>query len=162
MVSKQRESNVTVHKLDPQGNEIWRYDGVLLDSTETRAIVEAWYDRPDEDLHGMLLRQGDRYLETHYSDRWYNVFEIYDVASKQLKGWYCNITRPAIFEDGHIRAVDLALDLLVFPDGRWLVLDEKEFEAMELPAQDRRHAREALEGLIDMAQARAGPFRRHT
>ena len=33
-------------------------------------------------------------------------------------------------EASQIRYVDLALDLLVFPDGRQLVLDEDEFEAL--------------------------------
>ena len=157
--SKQAAGKVTIHKLDPKGKELWQYEGVLLDTTETSVTLEAWYDRPDQDFHGMPLRQGDRYVETHYSDRWYNVFEIFDVTTKELKGWYCNITRPAIIKDGHVSAVDLALDLLVFPDRRWLVLDENEFEAMELSAQDRQLALEALEGLISTVRTNSGPFR---
>ena len=152
-------NKVTVHKLDPAGNELWQYEGVLLEVSETSVTLEAWYDRADQDFHGMPLRQGDRYVETHYSDRWYNVFELYDVVTEELKGWYCNITRPAVLRNASVSAVDLALDLLVFPDGRWLALDQEEFEAMDLSDEDRQRALDALEELKGMLRAREGPFR---
>ena len=57
-----------------------------------------------------------------------------------IKGWYCNITRPARFGPGRVTAEDLALDVFVYPDGRTLVLDEEEFADMKLPASGRREA----------------------
>jgi hypothetical protein len=41
----------------------------------------------------------------------------------------------------------LALDLLVFPDGRQLVLDEGEFNALTLPTEIRENACNALKTL---------------
>jgi predicted RNA-binding protein associated with RNAse of E/G family len=46
-----------------------------------------------------------------------------------------------------ISYVDLALDLLVFPDGRQLVLDEDEFAALDLNASTITSAHAALEEL---------------
>ena len=40
--------------------------------------------------------------------------------------------------------VDLALDLLVFPDGSQLVLDEDEFAALNLSPSEQAAARQAL------------------
>ena len=61
-----------------------------------------------------------------------------------LKAWYCNVTYPTIFEDGVIIYIDLALDLLVYADGRHLVLDEDEFLELNLGEEDEKKAREAL------------------
>lgn len=151
---------VTVVKLDHRGREKWRYQGVLLDHSGSSIMLEAIYDQRDDDLHGIPLRRGDRFVETHYSDRWYNVFEVYDVESGLLKGWYCNITRPAWIDGDQVVAEDLTLDLIVRPDGSSIVLDELEFEAQELSSQDRASARSALSELQELAAGMEGPFRK--
>ena len=47
------------------------------------------------------LRRGDRFIETYYTDRWYNIFEIHAREDDRLKGWYCNIAKPAVMEAGN-------------------------------------------------------------
>jgi hypothetical protein len=153
-----QDHRITVHKLDSAGAEVWTYSGRLLRRGEHRLTLEALFDHPDEEYHGLPLRTGDRFVETHYADRWYNVFAIHDVESGELKGWYCNITRPARLGAHDIWSTDLALDLVVLPDGRWSVLDEEEFAALEIPALDRSAALEALRGLQAQAEALTGEF----
>jgi predicted RNA-binding protein associated with RNAse of E/G family len=97
----------------------------------------------------MLFRKNDRFVEMYYSDRWYNIFEIHDREDDHLKGWYCNIGYPAEIEKQHVSYRDLALDLLVFPDGRQLVLDEDEFESLGLEPEVSQQAWHALEELQD-------------
>jgi len=149
---------IVVHKLDEKGNEVWRYSGQLLERSETHIIIEARYDRDDQDFHELLLRRGDRFVESFYSDRWYNVFAIYDVDSDLLKGWYCNITRPASIQAGHVYYEDLALDLLVLPDGKWQVLDEEQFAAQDLSLEERQHALNAISELQTLVVRKRGPF----
>ena len=94
------------------------------------------------------FRQGDRFIETYYTDRWYNIFEVHDREDDRLKGWYCNIAKPAVMEAGErISYVDLALDLWVAPDGTQTVLDEDEFAALALDAETRSKALRGLEEL---------------
>ncbi len=151
---------ITVHKLDARGAETWRYAGRLLEQTDSAVRLEAVFDRPDADLAGLQLRRGDRFVETFYTDRWYNVFAVHDADDDRLKGWYCNVTRPArLSPDGrHLYAEDLAIDLIVFPDGRWQVLDEEEYAALDIPLEERRHALRALAELQAMAMGQRGPF----
>jgi len=153
------KKSITVHKLNEQGIEVWQYKGAVVERTENSLTLRAHFDRDDVQLFGLNLERGDLFVETFYKDRWYNIFAIYDREGKQHKGWYCNITRPAIIEDGHIYAEDLALDLLVFPDGRLEVLDEDEFDALELLEDDRRAALQALDELRCLANLHEGPFR---
>lgn len=135
---------VQVVKLDPQQREVWRYPGTLLRHSGSSVLLEAHFNRDDMLFHGMSLGRGDRFVELYYSDRWYNIDELHDRADDHLKGWYCNVTCPAEFVDGQVRYVDLALDLLVFPDGRQVVVDEDEFLALDLDESTRAQARAAL------------------
>lgn len=153
------DQRATVVKLDHRGQEKWRYHGQVLDREPSSIRIEALFNTPDKLLPGLSLRTGDRFVETHYGDRWYNIFTVYDGTSGELKGWYCNITRPAQIDGNRISAEDLALDLIVRPDGTTVVLDEEEFEAQELSAADRESALAALTELKELAQQLEGPFR---
>jgi protein associated with RNAse G/E len=75
---------------------------------------------------------------------WYNIYEIHAREDGSVRGYYCNISRPAQIGAETISYVDLALDLLVYPDGRQLVLDEDEFAALPLSAAEREQAIRAL------------------
>lgn len=153
------DQRATVVKLDHCGKEKWRYQGLVLAREPSSITIEAIYDQADEDFHGLPLRKGDRFVERHYADRWYNIFAVYDGTSSELKGWYCNITRPARIESDRVSAEDLALDLIVRPDGSWIVLDELEFEDQQLSAAERENALAALAELKELAQQLEGPFR---
>ncbi len=154
----EKGENVVVHKLDAEGREVLRYQGVVLGRTAASLTLEARFEHDDLQLRELHLRRGDRFVETFYSDRWYNVFAIYDAQDGRLKGWYCNVTRPARFEAGHVYAEDLALDMIVYPDGRWQVLDEEEFAALPLRLEERREALQAVTALQTMVVRRQGPF----
>ena len=129
------------------GQETWRYKGRVIKQTQSLIVLEAFFDREKTLVEDLILLRGDRFLEFYYNDRWYNIFEIYDQNENHLKGWYCNISHPAIFSTRSITYQDLALDLLVYPNGQQTVLDEDEFEALPLSLSDRNKARESLKEL---------------
>ena len=89
---------------------------------------------------------GDRFVEYFYNDRWYNIFAVHEGDSHELKGWYCNVCRPAILGE-----VDHSLRgpgpgyMGGSPDGRPLVLDEDEFAALAITAEERATGLKALE-----------------
>lgn len=141
---KKNPEPITVSKLNPAGEETWRYTGLLVSHQGSTVVLEALFNRPDTPFHEILLKEGDRFLETFYTDRWYNIFEIHDRDNDTIKGWYCNIGHPAVLNDGVLSYIDLALDLLVYPDGRQLVLDEDEFEILPLDTAQRSQSLAAL------------------
>jgi uncharacterized protein len=139
---------ITVIKRNPDGQEVMRYRGEVLQREPDSISLEAIFQHADVQVAGIVLRQGDRFIETYYTGRWYNIFEVHDREDGRLKGWYCNIGRPAVMEGGNaISYVDLALDLWVAADGTQTVLDEDEFAALGLDAETRCKARAALEEL---------------
>jgi len=142
-------TEVTVCKLDLDGKVTWQYKGQIIRREPNAVVLEAYFNRPDTPFMEITLKQGDRFVETFYGDRWYNIFEIYDRDDGQLKGYFCNIGKPAIITDGQVSYVDLALDLWVTPDGQQQLLDEDEFDVLELDENTRLQARAGLAGLQD-------------
>jgi protein associated with RNAse G/E len=110
----------------------WQYDSEVLRRDETSITVEAFFNRDDMPFQEIVLKRNDRFVETFYTDKWFNIFEIYDRDDGRLKGWYCNITKPAVIEDGSVAYVDLALDLWVSTNGTQTILDEDELEELKL------------------------------
>jgi predicted RNA-binding protein associated with RNAse of E/G family len=150
-------AQITVRKLDHTGREVVSYPAdILVRSSDTIVLRTAW-DREPVDLNFAVLEPDDRWTETFYSDRWYNIFEI-RASDGRLKGWYCNVTRPAKITHDEVLAEDLALDLWVEPDGTVHVIDEDEFEELELSPTAREAAREALGQLMAMVARGAAPF----
>lgn len=148
-------NEITVIKQNHLGEEVYRWKGKLLERSDTVVQVEAAFrlsgqGRPSQEptfLGDVSLHTGDSFIETYYSDRWYNYYEIHDQASDLVKCWYCNVTYPANFGNDIILFRDLALDLLVYPDGRQVVLDEDEFTALNISTEDKMRALAALEEL---------------
>jgi protein associated with RNAse G/E len=141
--------NIKVLKKDLAGEVTWEYAGVVLRRDENAVILEALFNRDDIPFMGIVLKRNDRFVETFYMDKWFNIFEIYDRDDGHFKGYYCNVAKPAVIEDGGISFVDLALDLWVSVDGTQTVLDEDEFEELKLDADTRAKALDALQELKD-------------
>ncbi len=140
---------ITVIKRNIHGKEEWRYPGTLVRREGSALHIEAPFNGKDVEFMGVTIRNGDPFHEIYYTDRWYNIFRIHDQEDQLLKGWYCNVGKPAVEEGaGVISYVDLALDLWVSPDGNCTVLDEDEFEALDLDPQTRERARQALDELL--------------
>ena len=141
--------NIKVQKKNPADEVVYEYEGDELYRDATGIVLEAFFTREDMPFMDVVLKKGDRFVEYYYSDRWYNIFVIYDRDDGQLKGWYCNIGKPAVIQQGTVSYVDLALDLWVSTTGEQTVLDENEFEALELDEVSRASA---LQGLSDLKQ----------
>ncbi|MGZ9234428.1 MAG: DUF402 domain-containing protein [Anaerolineales bacterium] len=140
---------IKVQKKNLAGEVIYEYEGILLDHDEHSIKLEALFDRADMPFMDIVFKEGDRFVEYYYPDRWYNIFAIHDREDGKVKGWYCNIGKPAVFEDSVVSYVDLALDLWVSADGKHTVLDEDEFEKLDLDEELRNNA---LKGLHELKQ----------
>ena len=140
-------TELPVIKRNLAGEETWRYTGKVLTVQPNAITLEAYFNRADLPFHGLILGQGDRFVETFYTDRCYKICEMHAREDNHIKGWYCNVCEPAKLEADSLSYIDLALDLLVYPDGAQLVLDEDEFAALSLAASQRDQALAALEAL---------------
>ena len=140
---------IKVQKKNPSGEVVYEYEGDLLHRDENSVTLEALFTRDDMPFMDVVFKKDDRFVEYYYSNHWYNIFEIHDRDDDSLKGWYCNIGLPAVIEDGVVSYVDLALDLWVSTSGKQTVLDEDEFETLEI---SKDLCSGALNGLEELKQ----------
>ena len=137
-----------------------RYTAELLFDEGNRLAVRApWAGAGVRDFGFVRFERGDVFTEYYWRDRWYAVKEVRDSAG-QLKGWYCDITRPATLSGAELVVEDLDLDLWVSAGGTDIRrLDEDEFEESGLAGSDPTAAAAAVEALDELERlARAGGF----
>ncbi|MFI5632747.1 DUF402 domain-containing protein [Streptomyces sp. NPDC051664] len=134
-----------------------RYPADVVRDDGTRVTVTAPWAAPGvRDFGFVRFEPGDVFTEHYWRDRWFAVKEV-RTGGGTLKGWYCDITRPAVLRDGELLVEDLDLDLWVSADGSSVLrLDEDEFEESGLAARDPAAAdaaRQALDELERLALA---------
>ncbi|WP_055492642.1 DUF402 domain-containing protein [Streptomyces sp. TP-A0356] len=137
-----------------------RYSATLLRDDGTRVSVRApWAGDGVRDFGFVRFAPGDVFTEHYWRDRWYAVKEVRD-GRGVLKGWYCDITRPATLSGGELVVEDLDLDLWRSADGTTVLrLDEDEFAASGLATTDPEAAAAALRALDTLELlAREGDF----
>ncbi|MFD8692349.1 DUF402 domain-containing protein [Streptomyces sp. NPDC059651] len=156
MSERSAEPSLTITLMKAGRTKI-AYPAALVHDDGDRVTVRAPWAAPGvRDFGFVRFEPGDVFTEHYWRDRWFAVKEVRTGAGA-LKGWYCDITRPAEVRDGALLVEDLDLDLWVSADGATVLrLDEDEFEESGLTERDPAAAREALralDGLERLARA---------
>ena len=98
-----------------------------------------------------------------YKNRWFNI-----IAQLKRNGlfYYCNIASPYVIDNGVIKYIDYDLDLRVFPDGAFKVLDRNEYnyhrKLMKYPKEINEIIKYELTSLIEMKRNGVNPFNKET
>jgi uncharacterized protein len=148
----------TVIKRDHNGQEALRYTGEVVHLDGESVCVRAIFAFSTRDLGYVTLKTGDTFIEWFYTNRWYNVFLIYDVDDGHFKGCYCNLTRPAEIQPDVVEADDLALDVWVAPDGTTTLLDEDEYVALTLDDFTKAQVQLAVRDIQERVRKQEEPF----
>ncbi|MFJ3928113.1 DUF402 domain-containing protein [Streptomyces sp. NPDC090022] len=136
------------------------YPAERLGDDGARVTVRApWAADGVRDFGFVRFEPGDVFVEHFWRDRWFAVKEVRTGAGV-LKGWYCDITRPADVREDGILVEDLDLDLWVSADlADVRRLDEDEFAASGLAGRDPEAARAAVAALDELEDlVRSGGF----
>lgn len=135
-----------------------RYPAAPVADDGIRITVRAPWAAPGvRDFGFVRFEPGDVFTEHYWRDAWFAVKEVRS-GSGELKGWYCDVTRPAVLRDGELVVEDLDLDLWVSADrSEILRLDEDEFAASGLAVRDPEAAKAAMAALDELERlARSG------
>ncbi|MEU9219176.1 DUF402 domain-containing protein [Streptomyces sp. NPDC048376] len=134
-----------------------RYAATLLHDDGTRLAVRApWAGDGVRDFGFVRFEAGDVFTEYYWRDRWYSVKEVRTSAGV-LKGWYCDVTRPAVLTGTELVVEDLDLDLWRSADGTDVRrLDEDEFAGSGLADRDPGAAAAAVAALDELERLARG------
>ena len=133
------------------GHERRRWAAQVVKQVGPLIVLDAVFDEEiNHDLLGTIAL-GTVSKEYYWLDRWYNVFRFNE-------RFYCNVTQPPSFDGTTLTYVDLDIDVLVESDFSYRILDLEDFESYPYPADLKEKARQALEELISLVEARSFPF----
>ncbi len=76
-----------------------------------------------------------------YTDLWFNIIGM---LKKDGIYFYCNLSSPYLYDGEAVKYIDYDLDIKVFPDGSYVLLDEKEY----LTHQDQMCYSEEIHDII--------------
>jgi hypothetical protein len=135
---------------------------VLLDDGNHIVVRAKWAEVAARDVGYVRFERDDVWTEHYWRDRWYAIKEVRG-ADRRLKGWYCDVARPAVVTGGRLLSEDLFLDLWVSGDGVTVLrLDEDEFTASGLAAHDADAADAAWRALDELESLAVHGFARLT
>ncbi|MFD3837853.1 DUF402 domain-containing protein [Streptomyces sp. NPDC058642] len=128
-----------------------RYPAELVGDDGNHVTVRAaWAGDGVRDFGFVRFEPGDVFTEHYWRDRWYAVKEV-RAGDGTLKGWYCDVTRPAVRSGAELVVEDLDLDLWRSADGRDVLrLDEDEFAESGLAERDPEAAGAAMTALDEL------------
>jgi hypothetical protein len=108
-----------------------------------------------------FIRRGTVSYEYYWRDRWYNVFRFHEPEG-YLRNYYCNINMPPVFENGVLDYVDLDLDVLVWKDFSYRILDREDFEENAekygYSEELRNKVEDSLKEITELINTRSFPF----
>lgn len=145
--TEKMNEQIKIIKKNEAGKAVFQYDGQMIRQSHKGALVSAIFGIYKVTEEEVDFLAGDVFHEYYFYDKWFNIYEIHAGDSPLIKAWYCNLCRPAEILPDRISYEDLALDLLIYPDGKQSILDREEFRVLHINAHERRMA---LEGLSEL------------
>ena len=136
--------------------------GTVLEETEEHLVVVTYKTMVTES-NGRIWQTREPAVCFFYPDRWYNIISM---IRKSGVTFYCNIASPSLYDGEAIKNIDYDLDLKVYPNGSYDVLDEHEFVEnalmMNYPDDVKAIVQKSLDHLIEIVQKGESPFDRDT
>lgn len=145
------------YKHNGQLHRTWQ-ETIILKATSTRVIGAN--DRTqvmESDGRDWITREPS--ICFFYSKYWFNVISM---LREDGIHYYCNISSPFVYESGAVKYIDYDLDIKVFPDMTYTLLDEDEYalhrQQMNYPQVLDRILWNNVDHLTQMIHQRKGPF----
>ena len=139
---------VNSRKFDGTVRRSWKCE--FVSRNDDRIDLVGAFEHQVEHRDLGVIEAGTVSYERFFFNRWFNYF-TFEQPAGTLRNYYINICMPPEIGDDVIDYIDLDLDLIVWPDGRWKTLDLQEFEDSKLElAYPESVINKALETLRQM------------
>lgn len=95
----------------------------------------------------------------YYEDHWFNIISM---VRKSGIYYYINLASPSLYDGEAIKNIDYDLDVKIFPDETYMILDENEYqyhaEKMNYPDNIKKIIDDELKTLLKMIEKKKEPF----
>lgn len=148
-----------IHSYKHDGNIHRSWDEALLIEETDEYIVFGNEKTKVIESDGRSWKTKEPAVLFFYKNSWYNII---GQCKKDGIYYYCNIASPFIIESNTIKYIDYDLDLRVFPDGSFKVLDRGEYNyhksKMKYSEEIDSIVKDELTNLIEKVRKKEFPF----
>ncbi|MCW1928443.1 MULTISPECIES: nucleoside tri-diphosphate phosphatase [Bhargavaea] len=159
MANPKEGETIQIHsyKHDGKIHRVWQETTVLKG---TRNVVIGANERTlviESDGRTWLTREPS--IVYFHAQHWFNI-----ICMLRDDGvyYYCNMSSPFVFDNNTVKYIDYDLDVKVFPDMSYNILDEDEYEdhkaKMKYPDVIDKILKRNVDKLIGWIKQRRGPF----
>lgn len=152
-------NNYFIHSYKHDGNihKVWE-EAVLLEDNKDYLIFGNNKTKVTK-ADGRVWRTKEPSIIFFYKKHWFSVIAQIKDYGIQYK---CDIASPYVIDGNAIKYIDYDLDLKVFPNGSFKVLDRKEYqyhrEKMSYPDELDIILKKELSKLIEIVRKKTNPF----
>ncbi|SET70854.1 hypothetical protein SAMN05216389_12212 [Oceanobacillus limi] len=159
MAAPKSGSKIQIHSYKHNGSlhRVWE-NSIVLKGTET--VVIGANDKTEvRESDGRTWTTREPAICYFHSKHWFNI-----IGMLRNDGiyYYCNISSPFVYDEEALKYIDYDLDLKVYPDMTFDILDEDEYELhkkqMNYPVVLDRILYNNIEYLQRWVMQRKGPF----
>jgi len=154
------DSSVPVHSYKHSGKIHRVWEKVHVMEVTGNMIITASNKTLVIESDGRIWKTSEPAISYFFDDLWFNVIAILRADGVHF---YCNMSSPFLYDEGALKYIDYDLDLKVFPNYRYKILDEYEFNKhrleMDYPDDVQKIIRSQLDVLIGMVNKKEGPFK---
>ena len=148
----------------------YKHDGSLHRTWAKALIIDVLEDTTVavNDHTWVVESDGRRWLTKEpaicffFEHRWFNVISM---IRKNGIYFYCNLASPSLYDHEAIKNIDYDLDVKVYPDGTYVILDENEYaehaKMMHYPQDIMNIVEKEMHELIEIIKAKKDPFNDH-
>ena len=150
---------INSRKFDGKIHRSWQ--AKLIEQKNSLLTFIGVFEKEINHAHLGVIGRGTVSYEFYWLNRCYNVFRFHEPSGK-FRNFYCNINLPPKFENNVLDYIDLDLDLLVWQDFSFQILDSEEFKKnvikFSYPNSIRQKVEKNLTELIHLIENRKFPF----
>jgi len=159
LISSENLIQINARKFDNKIHRSWKCK--FIEQRDSLLIFAGEFDREITHNDLGIIRRGTVSYEYYWLDRFYNIFRFHEPEGS-LRNFYCNVNVPPTFENGVLDYIDLDIDVLVWKDFSFQVLDMEDFEYNSIKFKYSKkvieNAKKSLAELLQMIKKRQFPF----
>lgn len=145
------------YKYDGQLHRVWKKTTVLKSSS--KFIIGANHQTEVIEASGKLWKTNEPAICYFHADYWFNIIGM--LRNKEIY-YYCNLSSPFFMDHQVLKYIDYDLDIKVFPDMKFILLDEDEYEIhrreMDYPQEIDDILKQHIAILTSWIEQKKGPF----
>jgi len=148
---------IVSYKHDGSIHRLWQENTIL--SVENEQIIGV------NDATVVIEKDGNQWLTEepgvfYFSKKWW--FNVIGLLRRDEIYYYCNLSSPFVFQQNTIKYIDYDLDIKVYPDFTYRILDYADYERhkkqMNYPQDLNYILQQSIDQLIEMINQKQDPF----